>query len=501
MKVCVLSPSYDNSNSVFCGLDPACNPAFWMKDRPDWTFDHVFVHKATAVQQVRELAKGRNYDCFVNLCDGAFDEDRAGIEVVKALELFKVPFTGADSRFYEPSKELMKMVATYMGVKTPAFVFAFEEADILVAGQSLRFPVIVKHFNGYSSVGMTAKSRCIDMDGLLSEARRFIDSFGGALIEEFIEGREATVMVVENSCDSSKPIVLQPVECLFPPGESFKHFDLKWCDYDGIQWKAVSEPELDLGLRDVSRKIFSALGGVSYGRCDLRIQEGTGDIYFLEINPNCGVFYPPEAPGSADCILQLDPMRHEGFIELIVNAAIARQNRLASAVATCVRYHPRHGYCLQASRDIAEGEIVMKFEEKAQFLVTKGHVERHWDETQKRWFCQYAWPLSEHVYVMWSDKPEEWRPINHSCDPNSWFAEDCGFDLVARRPIRRGEEITMDYATFCCSSMEDFDCSCQSPVCRGRITGSDCLNEGVVGRYGTHTSDFVRTLISRQKQL
>jgi hypothetical protein len=33
----------------------------------------------------------------------------------------------------------------------------------------------------------------------------------------------------------------------------------------------------------------------------------TGNIYFLEINPNCGIFYPMNAYGSADVILSLDP--------------------------------------------------------------------------------------------------------------------------------------------------------------------------------------------------
>ncbi len=33
----------------------------------------------------------------------------------------------------------------------------------------------------------------------------------------------------------------------------------------------------------------------------------TGRIFFLEINPNCGIFYPEGAYGSADVILSLDP--------------------------------------------------------------------------------------------------------------------------------------------------------------------------------------------------
>lgn len=48
-------------------------------------------------------------------------KDRAGLEVAQLLERYNMPFTGADSKFFEPSKELMKMMANYYGVKTPGF--------------------------------------------------------------------------------------------------------------------------------------------------------------------------------------------------------------------------------------------------------------------------------------------------------------------------------------------------------------------------------------------
>jgi hypothetical protein len=44
----------------------------------------------------------------------------------------------------------------------------------------------------------------------------------------------------------------------------------------------------------------------------------------LEINPNCGVYYPPTDPGSADLCLAKDPAGHEGFTRQIVAAAFAR---------------------------------------------------------------------------------------------------------------------------------------------------------------------------------
>lgn len=36
-------------------------------------------------------------------------------------------------------------------------------------------------------------------------------------------------------------------------------------------------------------------------------------------------------------------------------------------------------------------------------------------------------------YVMWSDKPTDWKPLNHSCDPNTWFV---GLNQVKRKEER-----------------------------------------------------------------
>lgn len=43
------------------------------------------IKKATAYRQIRQLVMSGKYDVFYNQCDGAKDEDRAGVEVVQAL--------------------------------------------------------------------------------------------------------------------------------------------------------------------------------------------------------------------------------------------------------------------------------------------------------------------------------------------------------------------------------------------------------------------------------
>jgi hypothetical protein len=84
LKVCILQSSYEETTSVFKEVDPYAVPHRWL---PDCDVTSVLVRKSTALMQVRDLAK-LNFDMYVNLCDGAWDEDRAGIEVVRALERY-----------------------------------------------------------------------------------------------------------------------------------------------------------------------------------------------------------------------------------------------------------------------------------------------------------------------------------------------------------------------------------------------------------------------------
>jgi D-alanine-D-alanine ligase len=87
---------------------------------------------------------------------------------------------------------------------------------------------------------------------------------------------------------------------------------------------AVSDPRIEKILRDQTIRVFNTLNGNGYARCDYRM-DSTGAIYMLEINPNCGIFYSPSEPGSADFSLMNDPINHPKFLKLIVRSALKRQ--------------------------------------------------------------------------------------------------------------------------------------------------------------------------------
>jgi len=64
--------------------------------------------------------------------------------------------------------------------------------------------------------------------------------------------------------------------------------------------------------------------------------------------------------------------------------------------------------------------------------------------------------------------------VNHSCDPNCGVSvnESGAYDLVARRDIAGGEEITFDYAMRN-YTIERFpaECRCGAYNCRGSVSG------------------------------
>lgn len=119
-------------------------------------------------------------------------------------------------------------------------------------------------------------------------------------------------------------------------------------------------------------------------------------------------------------------------------------------------------------KPIRKGEVIFKFEEAAQRLVTKRYVEQNWTPQQREEFRHYAYPISDEVYILWDHKPENWAPQNHGCVPNTIYS---GLNLIALRDIEADEELTLDYADLLDDTIQPFVCTCGHPNCRKIISG------------------------------
>ncbi len=462
MKICVLLPDYSTSNVDYQNYDPPRNLA---KLLPEHQVDTIFLNKLTTYKQLKELGN-KGYNIFVNLCEAYLEWEVPGIDVIYSLELLNLPFTGPTSILYDPSKEIMKLVAYYEQIKTPNYCLVNAESDVDSLIKPLHFPLFVKPSKAGDSLGIDEFSLVQDLDALKEKINAILPEYHELLVEEYINGREFTVLVAANT-DGKTSTAFRPVEFIFPKGNAFKTYALKTSELHTDANIPVKKEVLSEQLKEAAKKMFHSFGGVGYARLDFRMNEA-GELFFLEINFTCSVFYENGYEGSADYILQYDGIGQRAFLEQIIQEGITRHERKKKNYV--VRNNAIAGFGIYASRDINAGELIFKGEEMSQRIVTKKWVEENWSDEGKLTFRRYAYPLGKEVFLLWSNLPQDWAPQNHSCDANTAFM---GLNIIALRKIEKGEELTLDYANFLDENAEPFNCLCGSSNCRGVIKGSE----------------------------
>jgi D-alanine-D-alanine ligase len=460
MKVCVLQPDYSPTGVDYKNYDPPRELAPLV---PEYEVHNVFLNKLTTFRQLKELSK-QGFDIFVNLCEGYPEWEVPGVDVVFCMESLNLPFTGPSTKLYDVPKELMKYIAYCEGITTPGFVLVKEMKDLDEALRHLQFPLFVKPAHAGDSLGVDEHSLVHTKEELFDKTASIIKEYAPLLVEEYIAGREFTALVAGNP-DGKSCTVFRPVEYLFPKGKEFKTYSLKTSELHPECNFPCTDEAINKKLRYAAEKIFTAVNAVGYGRLDFRVND-KNEIYFLEMNLTCSVFYKDGYEGSADFILKYDEIGQAGFLRHIITEGIARHKRKVKPYV--MKGNSIAGYGIYASRDIRKGEVIFKGEGKSQRVITKRFVEKNWNEDEKLHFRRYAYPVSEELFILWDEDPAEWAPQNHSCSPNTAFD---GLNMLAIKNINQGDELTLDYAQFLDENMEPFQCNCKSEKCRGLIMG------------------------------
>jgi D-alanine-D-alanine ligase-like ATP-grasp enzyme len=470
MKVCVLQPDYSTTSVDYKNYDP---PRDLSRLLPGSQVDNIFLNKLTTYKQLKDLKK-QQYDVFVNLCEGYLEWEVPSIDVIHSLELLNLPHTGPSSSLYDPQKELMKYVAYTEGISTPAYALINGGDDIDECCKHLSFPLFVKPAKAGDSLGIDEHSLVNTKEELKQKVKEIIDEYEQLLVEEYVDGREFTVLIAANAEDEKKYTVFKPIEFVFPKENKFKTYALKTSELHPESNIPCNDPGIEKKLRNAAQRIFRSFGGLGYARMDFRVNSKK-EIFFLEINFTCSVFYSDGYEGSADYILKHDGIGQAGFLKHIIAEGIARHKRKQKKYI--LKGNAIAGFGIYASQEIKANELIFKGEEKAQRLATRRHVEQNWGNEEKEIFRHYAYPLSKEVFLLWDEDPAGWAPQNHSCNPNTAYD---GLNVKALRDIKKGEELTLDYTSFLDDNIEPFECRCGAPNCHGLITGAP--NNSVTNR-------------------
>ncbi|GMA25969.1 hypothetical protein GCM10025864_37280 [Luteimicrobium album] len=142
-----------------------------------------------------------------------------------------------------------------------------------------------------------------------------------------------------------------------------------------------------------------------------------------------------------------------------------------------VRRSPIEGTGLFAVREISAGTPVARL---GGALVGTQELRRLL-ETSATYVDTIAVGPDEHL-VLPAGSPNHHG--NHSCEPNLWW--DGPFELVARRDIAPGEELTNDYAASTVDPDFAMTCRCGATICRETVTGSDAWAYRLDQAYDGH---------------
>lgn len=463
MKVCVLQPDFSTTDLEWKNFDPPRDLSLLL---PGDRVDHVFVNKLTAYKQLRSLRKEK-YDIYVNLCEGYLDWPVPGLDLIHAMDILNLPYTGPGPTLFDVPKALGKYVAAVAGVRTPPFALVTDSIGIREKTKHLSFPLFVKPAHAGDSLGVDQQSLVHDQQALIHAIDKLTAlEYEPILVEEYIDGREFTVLVAANIKPATGCVAFKPIEYRFPNGHRFKTHTLKTSELHTDVNLPTNDASLEEELKSAAEKIFNGFAGVGYARMDFRMNANR-EIYFLELNFTCSVFYEDGYEASADYILNHDPIGKSGFLRHIIAEGMARH--VLKQKKYRMRHHSINGYGIVAHQDLKKGEVIFNQEEAPMRIVTRRYVEQHWTPDQMQDFKHYAYPISDKVYVLWDTDPLNWAPQNHSCNPNTIYD---GLNVVAMTDIKAGEELTLDYSGLLDETIEPFACTCGAPNCRKMISGT-----------------------------
>lgn len=108
--------------------------------------------------------------------------------------------------------------------------------------------------------------------------------------------------------------------------------------------------------------------------------------------------------------------------------------------------------------------------------------------------------VGEHIYVEYVGCMNKLR---HSCDPNCGIRlDDAGaHSVVARRPIAKNDELTLDFAMQNYRSpLKARNCGCGAPSCRKTVTGWAELSDDVKKDYAAFAAPFLAALDNKYRE-
>ncbi len=229
--------------------------------------------------------------------------------VQAALNMHGIPYTGSDyiSSAIAMDKDLTKKIVATAGVVTPEWKsVSYTAADVEALIAETEVPCVVKPNASGSSIGVSIAKTKEELRAALEVG---LDFGGKCVLEQYIEGREIQVALLEGKALPSIEII---------PKVGFYDYENKYQPGAAVEVCPAEIPaEWEKKLGEAAETVFHALGLSVYSRADF-IVTTDGTPYFLEINNLPGMTPTSLVPQEAAAV----GISYGELCERIVNASL-----------------------------------------------------------------------------------------------------------------------------------------------------------------------------------
>ncbi len=267
-------------------------------------------------------------DIVFNIAEGKYSKFRES-EIPAILDYLNIPYTGSNtlSLALALNKAFTKRMLQAEGIPTPRFqIFITGEEQL---SSDLKFPIIVKPNREGSAKGINISSVVYTKEALFDKLKETINKYKQeALAEEFIEGKELTVGILENGKTTILPVLEIDFSSCQKSGEYFYSWKMK--EYQGnvelglmptFHCPARLDKYTEELIKETALKTHRAIGCFGISRTDIRLSKDNVP-YVLEINPLPGL-NPSES--NFPLMAYAAGMKYEELIEAILLSASERK--------------------------------------------------------------------------------------------------------------------------------------------------------------------------------
>ncbi len=226
------------------------------------------------VKQLQEVA----FDlAFIALHGGEGEDGR----IQGLLEMLEKPYTGSSplASGLAMDKVLTKRYWNGIGIATPAYLSFEGQADVEAIEAAMSYPLIVKPSREGSTIGINKAGNRAELESALQGALVYDSAI---LVEEFVDGPEYTVTVIDDVAYPAIGLKASEDHVLYDYDAKYLAEDTQYLLPCGLSEDDENE------LQSLALEAYLSLGCSGWGRVDV-MRDQAGKFWVLEVNTAPGM--------------------------------------------------------------------------------------------------------------------------------------------------------------------------------------------------------------------